>query len=65
MILYTEKPFDVEVKRITDGRGVDVVYDSVGEVHLRPEPELAPATGLMVSVRATPADRFAPSNRCS
>jgi NADPH2:quinone reductase len=30
-ILYTEQDFDVEVKRLTDGRGVDVVYDSVGK----------------------------------
>jgi NADPH:quinone reductase len=30
-ILYTEQAFDVEVKRLTGGRGVDVVYDSVGK----------------------------------
>jgi NADPH:quinone reductase len=30
VILYTETAFDDEVKRLTDGRGVDVVYDSVG-----------------------------------
>ena len=30
VILYTEQAFDVEVRRLTDGRGVDVVYDSVG-----------------------------------
>jgi NADPH2:quinone reductase len=30
VILYTEQAFDVEVKRLTGGRGVDVVYDSVG-----------------------------------
>ncbi len=30
VILYTEADFEVEVKRITSGRGVDVVYDSVG-----------------------------------
>ena len=29
-INYTEAPFDEEVKRITAGDGVDVVYDSVG-----------------------------------
>ena len=29
-INYTETDFDVEVKRITGGDGVDVVYDSVG-----------------------------------
>lgn len=30
-IVYTEQDFEVEVKRATDGRGVDVVYDSVGK----------------------------------
>jgi NADPH2:quinone reductase len=29
-ILYTRDDFDAEVKRSTSGRGVDVVYDSVG-----------------------------------
>src|SRR5271169_5647878 len=31
VILYTEKDFEVEVKRLTGGKGVDVVYDSVGK----------------------------------
>lgn len=30
VILYTTQNFEAEVKRLTDGRGVDVVYDSVG-----------------------------------
>jgi NADPH2:quinone reductase len=30
-IIYTEQDFLTEVKRLTDGRGVDVVYDSVGK----------------------------------
>ena len=30
VILYTEKDFEAEVKRITNGEGVNVVYDSVG-----------------------------------
>ena len=29
-IVYTSHDFEAEVKRLTDGRGVDVVYDSVG-----------------------------------
>ena len=29
-ILYTQVEFDAEVKRLTGGKGVDVVYDSVG-----------------------------------
>jgi NADPH2:quinone reductase len=31
VILYTEQDFEEEVKRLTGGRGVDVVYDSVGQ----------------------------------
>ena len=31
VILYTEQDFAVEVKRLTGGKGVDVVYDSVGK----------------------------------
>src|SRR5207302_11486700 len=31
VILYTEQDFEVEVKRLTDNRGVDVIYDSVGK----------------------------------
>jgi len=30
-ILYTQHDFESEVKRLTGGRGVDVVYDSVGK----------------------------------
>ena len=31
VILYTEKDFAEEIKRLTDGQGVAVVYDSVGK----------------------------------
>lgn len=31
VILYTEKEFEPEIKRLTGGKGVDVVYDSVGK----------------------------------
>jgi NADPH2:quinone reductase len=31
IILYTQTDFLTEVKRLTDGKGVDVVYDSVGQ----------------------------------
>ena len=30
IILYTQRDFAAEIKRLTDGRGVNVVYDSVG-----------------------------------
>jgi NADPH2:quinone reductase len=31
IILYTQTDFETETKRLTDGKGVDVVYDSVGK----------------------------------
>jgi len=31
VILYTEQDFETETKKFTDGRGVQVVYDSVGK----------------------------------
>lgn len=31
VILYTQTDFEVETRRLTDGKGVDVVYDSVGK----------------------------------
>jgi NADPH2:quinone reductase len=31
VIVYTERDFEAEVKELTGGRGVDVVYDSVGK----------------------------------
>jgi NADPH:quinone reductase len=31
VVLYTQQDFEAEVKRITGGRGVQVVYDSVGK----------------------------------
>jgi NADPH2:quinone reductase len=30
VIFYTQQDFETEVKRLTGGRGVDVIYDSVG-----------------------------------
>ncbi|MGE0407183.1 MAG: quinone oxidoreductase [Candidatus Korobacteraceae bacterium] len=31
VILYTQQDFEAETKRLTDGKGVDVVYDGVGK----------------------------------
>src|SRR5438876_2451104 len=31
VILYTQQDFEAEVKRLTDGKGVNVIYDSVGK----------------------------------
>ncbi|MCC6539885.1 MAG: quinone oxidoreductase [Bryobacterales bacterium] len=49
VILYTEKPFDEEVKRLTNGRGVDVVYDSVGKSTFEQSLNSLRPRGLMVT----------------
>jgi NADPH2:quinone reductase len=49
VINYTECEFDQEVKRLTGGRGVDVVYDSVGaSTFMRSLDSLKPR-GMMVT----------------
>jgi NADPH:quinone reductase len=49
MILYTEQDFQVEVKRLTDGRGVDVVYDSVGASTFQKSMDSLRPRGMMVT----------------
>ncbi len=47
IVLYTTQDFELETKRITDGRGVQVVYDSVGrETFIKSLNVLAPR-GMM------------------
>ena len=49
VILYTESDFEAEVRRLTDGRGVQAVYDSVGRnTFLKSLACLAPR-GILVS----------------
>lgn len=48
VIIYTEQDFEQEVKRITAGRGVQVVYDSVGkDTFMKSLSSLAPR-GMLV-----------------
>ena len=49
MILYTEKDFLEEVKRITGGGGVHVVYDSVGSTTFHKSLDCLRPRGMMVS----------------
>ncbi|HEX4228859.1 MAG TPA: quinone oxidoreductase [Bryobacteraceae bacterium] len=49
MILYTETDFVEEVKRITDGKGVNVVYDSVGKTTFHKSLDCLRLRGMMVS----------------
>ena len=48
VILYTEKDFVAEARRLTDGLGVDVVYDSVGKTTFDGSLKALRPRGLMV-----------------
>jgi NADPH:quinone reductase len=48
-ILYTEQDFEQEVKSITNGRGVDVVYDSVGKTTFDKSLQCLRPRGLLAS----------------
>lgn len=48
VILYTEKDFEAEVKRLTDGQGVHVVYDSVGQSTFEKSLNCLQRFGMMV-----------------
>jgi len=47
-ILYSQVDFEAEVKRLTDGRGVDVVYDSVGKTTFEKSLNCLRPQGMMV-----------------
>lgn len=49
VILYTEQDFEAETRRLTDGNGVDVVYDSVGASTWDKSLNCIRPRGLMVS----------------
>jgi NADPH:quinone reductase len=48
VIVYTREDFSLEVRRLTDGRGVQVIYDSVGRSTFLPGLELLAPRGTMV-----------------
>jgi NADPH2:quinone reductase len=48
VILYTEQDFTAEVRRLTDGRGVQVVYDSVGKTTFEGSLDSLAVRGMMV-----------------
>jgi NADPH2:quinone reductase len=49
VILYTTQDFVAETKRLTDGKGVDVVYDSVGNTTLMKSLDCLRPRGMAVS----------------
>jgi len=48
IILYTQADFELETKRITGGKGVDVVYDSVGKTTFEKGLNVLRPRGMMV-----------------
>jgi NADPH:quinone reductase len=48
IILYTKSDFEAETKRLTAGKGVDVVYDSVGKTTFEKGLNLLRPRGMMV-----------------
>ena len=48
-ILYNSLDFAVEVKRLTDGKGVDVIYDGVGQATLLKGFDCLKPRGMMVA----------------
>jgi NADPH2:quinone reductase len=48
VIRYADQDFEAEVKRLTDGRGVDVVYDSVGRTTFDKSLNCLKPRGMMV-----------------
>jgi len=47
VILYTQNDFEAETKRLMDGKGVDVVYDSVGKTTFEKGLNLLRPRGMM------------------
>jgi len=48
IILYTQQDFEAETKRLTGGKGVDVVYDSVGKTTFEKGLSILRPRGMMV-----------------
>jgi NADPH2:quinone reductase len=48
VILYTQSDFEAETKRLTDGKGVNVVYDSVGKTTFEKGLNILRLRGMMV-----------------
>jgi NADPH2:quinone reductase len=48
IILYTQNDFETETRRLTSGKGVDVVYDSVGKTTFEKSLNVLRPRGMMV-----------------
>ena len=63
VILYTQQDFVSEVKRLTDGRGVDLIIDGVGKSTFSGDLEAAAVRGHIVLFGSAsgPADPLVPN----
>jgi len=63
VIIYTEQDFVAETKRITDGRGVDLIIDGVGRTTFKGDLEAAAVRGNIVIFGAAsgPGDPVSPN----
>jgi NADPH:quinone reductase len=63
IIIYTEQDFVAETKRITDGRGADLIIDGVGKTTFKGDLEAAAIRGHIVIFGAAsgPADPVSPN----
>jgi NADPH:quinone reductase len=63
VIIYTEQDFVAEVKRITNGRGADLIIDGVGKTTFKGDLEAATIRGHIVIFGAAsgPADPVSPN----
>jgi NADPH2:quinone reductase len=48
VIVFTRQDFETEVKRLTDGKGVDVVYDGVGKATFEKNLNVMRSRGMLV-----------------
>jgi NADPH2:quinone reductase len=48
IVLYTQQDFEAETKRLTSGKGVDVIYDSVGKTTFEKGLNVLRPRGMMV-----------------
>ena len=48
VIVFTKQDFEPEVKRLTDGKGVDVVYDGVGKATFEKNLNVMKLRGMLV-----------------
>jgi NADPH2:quinone reductase len=48
VIVFTQHDFEIEVRRLTDGKGVDVVYDGVGKATFEKNLNVMRSRGMLV-----------------